>query len=168
MKLLLVLTFIAIFDHSYCQIAIQNTVLATSGKSMSNSSLSMEYTFGETFTQSLINSQLITQGFQQPYRKKIVLQPTKPTDNLGLNNSGFGNIILYPNPFASLLNIENHVVEPLQIEVLDIAGKSVLRASLTNIVHTLNLEHLACGPYRLIFTIDDEFLHEETIIKIPN
>jgi hypothetical protein len=152
----------------FCQIEIQNSVLAASGSTMSNSTLGIEFTFGETFTQSYTNTQLITQGFQQPYRKKIVIQPTKPTDNLGVNNWDFKDINLYPNPFSSSIQIENISSETLQVDIFDLTGRLVFSQAIINLIQTINLEHLSSGPYQIIFSINKEFLFEETLIKTPN
>jgi len=167
-KKLLVITFLTVLGESFCQVEIQNSVLAASGSAMSNSTLIMEFAFGETFTQSFTNSQLITQGFQQPYRKKIVIQPTKPTDNLGFIDLNFENVNLYPNPFSSAVQIENNSGETLRVNIFDLTGRVVFDETITNFIQTINLEHLANGPYRIIFYINKEFIYEGTLIKTPN
>lgn len=152
----------------FCQIEIQNSVLAACGNTMSNSTLVVEFTFGETFTQSFTNTQLITQGFQQPYRKKIVIQPINPINNLEVDNLDFKNIKLYPNPFSNVIQIENTSSESFQVEIFDLTGRLVFSQVITNLIQTINLEHLSSGPYQIIFSINKEFIFEETLIKTPN
>lgn len=168
MKILLTFFLLGFAEYSYCQVTIQNAVLACSGKNLANSTLSLEYTFGETFTESFINSELITQGFQQPYRNKLIIQPPNVIGNVGLNLLNPDAVSLYPNPFTDVINIKNNFNEIMHVEVFDLLGRRVARESLSGMDQMIYLNYLASGSYKLTISIDNAPVYEETLIKITD
>lgn len=94
--------------------ALSQETISTSGSSMSNAAVHVNWTIGdivgETFTSSAIS---LTSGFNQPSLKLITATETI-TDNL--------EALLYPNPTSQLLNIAYDGNLPLTYKVCTVTG----------------------------------------------
>lgn len=146
------------------QIAIQNNVLSSSGSSFSDGSMVIDFTFGETFTSTLPASTIIlTQGFQQPIRKKLsIIDPV-----VGVEDLGNYNFSVYPNPFNHEVTIELSSPEEIQITVYDNTGR-LIYSDLTNaLTTTLDLSALAVGNYQILLSSKNEFIGRIPVIKTP-
>lgn len=164
MKTLLNLLGLFVSISAFGQLSIQNQVLATSGESFTNGSMVLDFTFGETFTSILPmgTSYIVTQGFQQPFRKKIaIIQPISSLEELG----DFG-IEVYPNPFRGELTIEVSENSQLQVTIYDNSGRLVHSSQLADIITNIDLSSLSVGNYQLILTDNQTQIGRMPIIKM--
>jgi hypothetical protein len=150
------------------QVTIQNNVLSSGGNNFSNSSLGIEFTFGEPFTLSFSNTEMVTQGFHQPSRNKLVVANPGPIGSAGTGTIENNFISLYPNPFSDFLNIENRYLETLLLHIYDVSGRLIKTFNIESLVSVLNLSELSSGSYRLAFYVKNEMVFEESLIKIIN
>lgn len=162
----ILLTTIALLTalYTFSQNTIQNQVLATSGESFTDGSIVVDFTCGETFTStfSMGTSYVITQGFQQPIRKKIgIIQPVTSLDELG--NYG---IEVYPNPFRGELTIEVSENSQLQVTIFDNSGRLVHTSQLSDIATTIDLSLFSVGNYQLVLTDNQNQIGRMPIIKM--
>ena len=74
---------------------------------------------------------------------------SKATDNSTNTNDLLDQVSLYPNPFVDYLNIDNQNKTPLEIRVIDMAGKTVKRITSTNSVIQINMQIYPAGVYIL-------------------
>lgn len=166
MKPILFYFVLIVFSDAFSQVAIQNNVLASGGDYFSNTNSGIEYTFGEPFTSNFANTEQITQGFHQPSRNKLVVTNPGPVGNAGINALENNFILLYPNPFTDLLNIDNRYPESLQLHIYDISGRLINTFTIEALVSFINLSELSSGSYRLAFYIKNEMVFEQSIIKL--
>lgn len=148
---------------AFSQLIIQNQVLATSGESFTGS-IVVDYTFGETFTSTFPfgSSFVITQGFQQPVRRKIgLLGSFVSIDELEI----FG-VEVYPNPFRGEITVEVPENSRLEITIYDNAGRLVYSSQLAEMVTTIGLSELSVGNYQLITTDNQNQIGRMPIIKM--
>lgn len=84
--------------------------------------------------------------------------------NIILANSSEINITAYPNPFASVLNINSD--KTCQVQILDISGKHVYTGTVAaNSVSEINLESFSSGVY-ILNAINSENIISLKIIKL--
>lgn len=165
MKKILLLFILTISFGAYSQIQIQNQVLSTSGNSFTDGTYVMDFTFGETFTSSLsTSSMLITQGFQQPKRKKqIAPGPVVSADELNMPG-----LSVFPNPFNNEITIEISYLEDLYMIIYDNSGREVGQKELNSITTTIDLSELAVGNYQFnLYTLQNELIGRIPVIKTP-
>lgn len=81
------------------------------------------------------------------------------------------NIQLFPNPFNSVLNIQNNgiLLHEMQIEINDVAGKTVLKKSFFD-VHpgqkiSLNMSSLKSGIYLSQISNGSRILMQSKLVK---
>ncbi len=154
--LLFSVTFLSIFC-SNAQIEIQNQVLATSGASVSNSSIKVDYTLGEPFTETfpLGTQNVLTQGFQQPEVK-----PSSSLEELGNFEYSF-----FPNPFQNEFYVKIPKDKQMQLKVYDNAGRFVQQVELSNLINTLDFSSLANGNYQMILSENDTRVTRFSVVK---
>jgi hypothetical protein len=127
LKLTFLITFGIISFACYSQIEIQNNVLSSSGGVYGNGIITVDYTFGETFTTTLEGSGdfYFTQGFEQPIRKKLTIDPV--VSIMEILPEGFD---VFPNPFSHLINILIPNNEKVDVLFYDISGRLVYAATI--------------------------------------
>ena len=163
MRILLAFILLLTGATSFSQLTVQNTILATSGNSFSNGTTVIDFTLGETFTATIPygTSYVVTQGFQQPIRKKIgIIQPVTSIDEL--SNEGYG---VYPNPFRGELVIEIPENEVVDLVLYDNAGRLVYRSTLSSVQTAIDLTELAPANYQLVLTNNEEVIGRIPVIK---
>jgi hypothetical protein len=146
-----IFSFIFSFISISCfgQIRLQNQVLATSGKTYSNSIMSMEYTLGEPFTKTLTTTSIVeTQGFHQPNLKLIT--------NVGVQELSNFNLNVYPNPFLNQFTIALPSNETVYITIYDVMGKLIHEQTLADIENVIDLGFLASGNYRIFYKTENQ------------
>jgi Secretion system C-terminal sorting domain/Beta-propeller repeat len=76
-------------------------------------------------------------------------------------------LAIYPNPFNNVLTIENEDVLSITVEVINVAGQTVLTSKTTNSKTTLNTENLTKGMYLLKITDSEtgELLSTQKVIN---
>jgi len=148
-KPLLLLFLLFITSLSFGQIMLQNQVLGTNGKFYSNKVMSMEYTVGEPFTNTLTTSNLgVTQGFHQPNLKLISHVGVQEVSNFSLN--------VYPNPFLNQFTIALPTNETVYISIYDVMGKLIHEQTLGDIENVIDLGFLASGNYRISYKTEHQ------------
>ena len=105
--ILLSLTFVCIFSLSYGQ-SLERQVVSSAGSFISKSSVSLEYTIGETIVGNFKSSSAeFTQGFNQGSAKK---------NGVGISIIQENNVLeIYPNPSHDVLNVQSKVNGLVQI-----------------------------------------------------
>ena len=147
---LLISIFISVISITcFGQIMLQNQVLAASGKTLSNSSLSMDFTLGEAFTNTLTVTNLnATQGFHQPNLKLI--------NHAGVNEVSSFDLNVFPNPFVNQFTIALPSNEPVFIAIYDVLGKLIHQQHLSEIENVIDLSFLASGNYRIKYSSQNQ------------
>lgn len=151
------LSLCAITLQINAQLNIQNQVMATAGTSLSNSSITMDFTLGEPFTETFPfgTQNVITQGFQQP--------EVKPSSSLEeLKNADYS---FFPNPFQGELFVKIPKDKQVQLAVYDNSGRFVQQVDLSQLVNTLNFSSLATGNYQMILSENKQQITRFSVIK---
>ncbi|MBC7511686.1 MAG: T9SS type A sorting domain-containing protein [Ferruginibacter sp.] len=123
------------------------SVISSAGDVSKGGGLILEWTLGEPAVETLSTSTaLYTQGFHQPVL--LVQKINKSQDMAAINN-----IIVYPNPATSVINLqlEKPSTSELVISLIDASGKLVLnnRLSTNSSFLKLNVSNLRTGTYIL-------------------
>jgi len=120
-------------------------VFASQGNYSESNKMSLSWTLGDSYIKTLgMESMILTQGFQQPFLK------IKKIDSA--RHESF-NALVYPNPTAGLLTVENKdSSQPYQIEVYDAVGRLVqkLESNESKTLIDLSIQH--AGQYFIRLT----------------
>lgn len=115
---------------------IQPFVVNTTGGSIGNTEILIEWSLGEMSITTIGNSShLVTQGFLQPNLEKQVA-----TEGIVIA----ADILAFPNPVTDYLYLSAKNSEKWQIEIFDVAGKMIIR---TDFQPKLDLQSLKPGLY---------------------
>ena len=133
------------------------TLIGTSGATVSNSNLSVSYSIGEIATASLQDAQMsITQGFQQP--RYTVLTAV---------NSLFDahyTLSVFPNPVRDELNVKTDYKDFVQYVIYDLSGKTVQSGVFSN--NVIGLARMTPGSYLLqLQAKDPQFSKSIKLVK---
>jgi hypothetical protein len=126
--------------------SLSPTVLSATGNSDKVGGTSLSWTTGELIVQTFTNdSTMLTQGFHQGS-----ISVTTAVDEM----SEFAmDVQIYPNPVSDILNVEfkNMVDQTIQVKLVDLTGKIVLRKEFSQPANTvrLNLISVSSGSYML-------------------
>lgn len=155
-KLFIAFTFLFLAQISVGQVEIQNQVLATSGSEYANASISMEYTLGEVFTETLGGaSDQCTQGFHQPEK----------SDPASVSDESLISIKCFPNPFSEYIEFLNLGNEEYELSLYDVSGKRVLEETIINTAPSIRTNFLAPGNYHLLLSSESGHRSHFSIIK---
>ena len=126
--------------------SLSPTVLSSSGGFESSEGTSLSWTTGEVMIQSFSEgSIMLSQGFQQG-------NITVSTAVDEMSESAM-DVQIYPNPVNDILNMEfkNMVDHTIQLNLVDLTGKTVLRKEFSQPSNTvrLNLSSVSSGSYML-------------------
>jgi hypothetical protein len=120
MKYLLIVLLNVHICVSFAQINLSQHTFSCTSNSFSNTSLKIDYTWGEMLAVSTISSPqfILTQGLHQP---------DKFTVGLNEKSSLFNSIAVYPNPFSDQITIDFEPFNPgeLRFELRDACGRVV-------------------------------------------
>jgi hypothetical protein len=83
--------------------------------------------------------------------------------NLSINDNNLQNVIIYPNPTRSILNIEN--AENSMIEIYDLLGRVVLSENNISINKQLNVSNLSAGTYLIKISNNNIIITDKFIIN---
>ncbi|MCC6815529.1 MAG: T9SS type A sorting domain-containing protein [Saprospiraceae bacterium] len=140
-KLLFLLLALS-FDQILAQ-KLAPTVISSAGAVQKSGNFSLEWTMGETITETKTTSNLIvTQGFHQ---SNLGLTSVKNDENLGIS--------VFPNPAGAFLNIENPDLRNARINLINMNGQVILSDKLQLKSQQLDLNSIIQGTY--ILTIQD-------------
>ena len=82
---------------------------------------------------------------------------------LGNNDYVLNNLVIYPNPASSILNIDN--AENSTIEVYDLLGRIVLSRTNISLKEQLNVSELNSGTYLIRISNDNKVVTDKFIIN---
>jgi len=124
----------------FCQ-TIQNSVISSAGGSASSGNVKMDYTLGETVTETFTaGGNTLTQGFHQTNLTLVAIE----------NVELFAEISIYPNPTSELVNIDiPQNYNEIDINMYDVTGKLIKNQSNANGKVTFDVSTLATGTYYL-------------------
>lgn len=74
-------------------------------------------------------------------------------------------IIIYPNPVGSELNIKSNFPVDGSIKVFDAFGRVVLEFYSNGLIFSQNIENLAEGVYYITFTSNNKLINEKMVVK---
>ena len=138
LKGILCITGLAITSVVSAQ-SLDRSVVANAGNVVTNSSLTLEFTIGETAVGSFTNSNnQLTTGFNQGYEEdNSSIAPI-------LENSA---VMVYPNPANMVLNINSELNG--QVKIVSSIGSVVIENNPihANVVAQLDIAALATGVY---------------------
>lgn len=131
---------IAIYGQNF-----EQHIFSTQGDYNQSDQLSLSWTIGENFTETIyLSKQILTQGFQQPVLK--ISQIERPGEESL-------NVDLFPNPTAGSLRMKVHdVIDPLQIEIIDASGKLLSKANHNEPNGDIDLSQFPSGIYFIRIT----------------
>ena len=84
-------------------------------------------------------------------------------ESLNINDNYLQNVIIYPNPTKSILNIEN--AENSMIEIYDLLGRVVLSKNNISLNEQINVSTLSEGTYLLRISNDNKVITDKFIIN---
>lgn len=139
MRYYLSLTILGIGIHGWAQ-QISPSVTATSGNTLQNGSVALDFTIGEPITNSFQNGPvLLTQGFHQPV---ISLADISEWEE--------ANIQLFPNPSTNEVSLQIPVNSYQQLRIFDEQGKLVYENDYLKEINVLDVRSWATGKYNLV------------------
>ena len=84
-------------------------------------------------------------------------------ESLNLNDNDLQNVIIYPNPTKSILNIEN--AENSMIEIYDLLGRVVLSKNNISLNEQLNVSTLSTGTYLIKISNENKVITDKFIVN---
>ena len=87
----------------------------------------------------------------------------RTTEVLSINDNNLQNVIIYPNPTTSILNIEN--AENSMIEIYDLLGRVVLSENNISLNKQLNVSSLSIGTYLIKISNNGQIKTDKFIIN---
>ena len=126
--------------------SLSPTVLSSSGGFRSSDGISLSWTTGELMIQTFSDgSVILTQGFHQGN-----ITVSTAVDEMRKSEM---DVHIYPNPVSDMLDVEfkNMVDYTIQVKLVDLTGKTVLRKELSQPLNSLslNLSSVSSGTYIL-------------------
>ncbi|MBL1280500.1 MAG: T9SS type A sorting domain-containing protein [Fluviicola sp.] len=138
-QLLMICMASLITNWSLSQLQISRYVNASAGAEMSNSSLQLSYTIGETFTNTLTQSgSTNTLGFQQSGLSTVTIE-----ENVEIT------IALYPNPVSEQLTLTTTSTASYSYKIYDVTGRIVVLGGKKTGKTIINVQSLVEGKYFL-------------------
>ncbi|WP_020571730.1 T9SS type A sorting domain-containing protein [Neolewinella persica] len=134
-------------SHTLGAQSLTPEVVATTGETFSNSTVTLEWTLGEIMTETFSERITMTQGFHQPPEGV----PPVGTTALSADNP----IVLYPNPATKRVNVRLPVGAEL-LNLLGVTGRNIsIRFNGQRGELTANLAGLPAGLYFLLTRLAD-------------
>lgn len=138
-------------------IANAQEVTTTSGGSMTNSSIQVNWSIGEIFTESIsTNNSALTAGLNQPEIKISTL-----VENL----KNRANISIYPNPTTQFVNIEHDKSVPLKAKISTINGRLISIKEFNEKKFQLDFSNFESGIYIIEIADSSEKSNTYKIVK---
>lgn len=140
---------------------ITPNVIASAGGCFTTPDVLLSWTLGEPVTETDVSSaNYLTQGFEQP-QTIIVTNVTSPVN-------GSGNVNAFPNPFTSVISLQNNNEgKTLNVELVDMDGKTVLQRTMTAPQEQFDLSSFSNGIYFLrVYDAENKLVQTLKINKI--
>ena len=84
---------------------------------------------------------------------------------LAVSENEWSDLIIYPNPLASELNIKTSSIEQLQFELIDLTGKLLFKNSFLE-TFSLNVSNLKAGIYMISIFHGDVMIKQEKVVRM--
>lgn len=86
--------------------------------------------------------------------------------NITVNNQALSGVLqVFPNPFHDIITVNYSKSSNLQLEVMDVSGRTIERTSISTTNKALNTGNWGSGAYVLRFTDEDGFSASVRVIK---
>ncbi|MCF6183568.1 MAG: T9SS type A sorting domain-containing protein [Bacteroidales bacterium] len=132
-------------------------IVTSGGDFFKNSSISVSWTLGETITETISDgTNILTQGFQQ--------SRLSATEIFSVNSDSYA-INLFPNPAENIINIKVNTPDNLQYQFLDINGRILKEATITNVNTEIKVNNLPVSVYFLKIYNNNRIIKTYKIIK---
>ncbi|NOZ36313.1 MAG: T9SS type A sorting domain-containing protein [Chlorobi bacterium] len=132
-------------------------IITSGGDFFKNSSISISWTLGETITETISDgTNILTQGFQQ--------SKLSATEIFSVNSDNY-LITIFPNPAENIINIKINTPENLQYQFLDINGRILKEATITNVNTEIKVNNLPVSVYFLKIYNNNRIIKTYKIIK---
>lgn len=157
MKITLTLLFYSILCVGFSQ-EIQRDVVATSGANGSNESTNLSWTIGQIVTTKGDNSSLqLTSGFQQGTISVTAISEMEDSEWINI----------YPNPIVDNVTIKTTSIQhnKLNIEVLTLDGKKIIKTQVISNEHILDLSNLPQGTYLMTLMDNNKPIKTYKLVK---
>jgi len=167
MKKLIILMFIIALASRMSGQSVERYFISPWGGSFYNgSNVAVDYTLGElSISTAAYASNILTQGFQQPFKNNYVSVPEIPDNNV--------QITISPNPAIDHLNItiKNSSDQSCRVYIYDMLGQLLKDENSAagvkgNINMDINLLDLPTGNYFIRVIQHNKILTTQKIIKI--
>lgn len=165
-KLIILMFFIVLALRMFGQSAERYVISPCGGSYYSGSSLAIDYTSGELAISTVGSlSNILTQGFQQPFFNKYVSVPEVQDNNL--------QVSVYPNPVVDRLGImiRNAPDQNCRVFIYDMLGQLMKDVSSNasyggTINIDIDLNNIPTGNYFVRVIQNKKILTTQKIIKI--
>lgn len=160
--------------------SISNNVIASGGTTLTSGNVTLEYTVGETFTNTLSSTNnSITQGFHQPniLVARMASNEAKNESEIGnetadkqiTDNSIAFHFDVYPNPATDFVNVRiNEIPESKCVLILsDETGRVITSKQISDVETQIDFTQLASGKYFITVKTEDGKVKESfKVIKV--
>ncbi len=159
MKKITTIILIVVSTVCYSQ-SLSLSVISSTGGFDKTDNISLEWTLGESFIETLTDENIIfTQGFQQSFSNRI----------LGINEY-YTNIQVFPNPAYTQINVyfDSNSYEKLLLNLYDIHGRILIEEStlFNKNEKLIDITNFSSGLYLLnISDLEGLFIESHKIIK---
>ena len=113
-------------------------VIATSGDYYTTSTIKLNWTLGETITETFIpGGKILTQGFQQSSYTASSITETNENKQISV----------FPNPFSDIITINTGDLKGLHFQVLDFQGRNIMEKTIEKSNKQIDFSAYASGVY---------------------
>lgn len=113
----------------------ERQVIAAAGNTLTEGGYSLDFTIGETMTNTLVNNGTISQGFHQVWAVITAVEET--VEELHAS--------LFPNPTPDVLHVESP--ESAELRLSDMNGRPMLHRTVSEGINDIEVDGLAAGTY---------------------
>ncbi len=132
-------------------------IITSGGDFFKNSSISVSWTLGETITETISDgTNILTQGFQQSRLSATEIFSVNSVNSV---------ISIFPNPAENIINIKINTPDNLQYQFLDINGRILKEATITNVNTEIKVNNMPVSVYFLKIYNNNRIIKTYKIIK---
>jgi len=142
----------------------------------SNGQISTDYN-GATYYVGLNDGKLHAYVYDRGCTPRSTLNRAQGQNALGVQlintsialdekGSDDSKIDIYPNPFNDYLNINSYNYEGTEAQILDVAGKVLVRSMLKGVENKVSTSFLSPGIYIVVIIQNGKALHREKFVKM--
>lgn len=123
---------------------IERHVISSSGEFLTGEAYTLQFTLGESYSQTLYDGGQLTQGFEQEWAVVTAIDEPE-VDGL--------DVKVYPNLTPGILNIE--VQESVEASVFDLYGRMLKNWRIDSGKISVQIDELPSGMYVILFKSED-------------